>query len=164
IVWQPAVLEDGAYNHYACLIHHKGRFYAMWGNHEFGEDAPGQRVLYAWSDKWGQWTDAMELFPAPGPVLPRSEKGIHLKPDRWAVIDDVLYAITYVHGAGVYPIARSVGENGALGEPFLVQSLPSKGSLPIFMQSDDSPAGPPSIGTRLYDWYRENDLISWWSG
>ncbi|SKB57003.1 BNR repeat-like domain-containing protein [Parapedobacter luteus] len=163
VVWQPSVREDGAYNHYACLIHHNGRFYAMWGNHEFGEDAPGQRVLYAHADEWGNWTDAEELFPAPGPVLPRSENGIHLKPDCWAIIDDVLYAITYVHGAGVYPIARAVSEEGTLGEPFLVQSLPNNGSLPVFMEGDDAPTAPSPIGERLYRWYRENDQISWWA-
>ena len=54
------------------------------------------------------------MVPAPGPVLPRTEKGIQLKPDRWAVIDDVLYAITYVHGAKVYTIARTVNEKGEL--------------------------------------------------
>src|SRR5690606_30389785 len=30
--------------------------------------------------------------------------------------------------------------------------------------SDDGQSNPPPIGTRLYDWYRENDLISWWAG
>src|SRR5690606_3516962 len=163
VVWQPTVREDGAYNHYACLIHYKGRFYAMWGNHELGEDAPGQRVLYAWSDKWGEWTDAQELFPAPGPVRARTESGIHLKPDRWAVLNDVLYAITYVHGAGVYPIARSVGGNGELGDPFLVQNLPSGGALPSYMQGSGTPVAP-ARGIQLYNWYRQNDQISWWAG
>lgn len=162
VVWEPAAVEEGAYNHYACLIHHNGQFYVMWGNHEIGEDAPGQRVLFSRSDDWENWSEPEEMFPAPGPVLPRSERGIHLKPDRFAVIDDQLYAITYVHGAGVYPIARSVSENGILGEPFLVQSLPDSGSLPNFMDGEDA-ANVPSIGTRLYEWYRENDHISWWA-
>lgn len=163
MVWEPATKDDGAYNHYACLVHHKGRFYAMWGNHELGEDAPGQRVLYATSETWGEWSGVRELFPAPGPVLPRSERGIHLKPDRWAVIDDELYAITYVHGAGVYPIARSVSENGELGEPFLVENLPGNGALPIYMQGAGASVTAPPIGVRLYNWYRENDHISWWA-
>lgn len=163
VVWRPAVREDGAYNHYACLIHHKGRFYAMWGNHPLAEDAPGQRVLYAHSDEWGKWAASKELFPAPGPVAPRSEKGIHLKPDRWAIVDDKLYAITYVHGAGRYPIAREVGEEGELGEPFLVDKLPEKGSLPVYMEGVTDP-NPPAIGKRLSQWYKENDQISWWAG
>src|SRR5690606_38521016 len=90
-VWQPAVKSDGAYNHYACLIEYKGKLFAMWGNHSLGEDAPGQRVLFSRSNEWGNWTNAEELFTAPGPVKPRSEKGIHLKPDRWAIVDDMLY-------------------------------------------------------------------------
>lgn len=162
-VWQPASKEEGAYNHYASLIHHNGKFYVMWGNHELGEDAPGQRVLYATSDSWGQWSDPEELYPAPGPVQPRSESGIHLKPDRWAVIDDVLYAITYVHGAGVYPIARSVDENGELGEPFLVENVPNNGGLPSYMQGPDAPITASPLGEQLYSWYRENDQISWWA-
>src|SRR5699024_10108329 len=99
----------------------------------------------------------------PGPVKPRTESGIHLKPDRWAVIDDVLYAITYVHGAGVYPIARSVGESGELGEPFLVENVPNNGALPSYMQSPDAPTTVSPLGTQLYNWYRENDQISWWA-
>jgi len=162
VVWQPPTLEDGAYNHYACLFYYKSKFYAMWGNHLFGEDAPGQRVLYATSDTWGKWSGAKELFPAPGPVLPRTEKGIHLKPDRWAVIDDVLYAITYVHGAKVYPVARAVSEDGELGEPFLVENLPDGGVLPTYMQDVASTTAPP-VGERLRNWYRENDQISWWA-
>ena len=134
----------------------------MWGNHPLGEDAPGQRVLYATSDAWGKWSEAKELFPAPGPVLPRTEKGIHLKPDRWAVIDDVLYAITYVHGAKVYPIARTVNEKGEFGQPFLVENLPDGGKLPVYMQDLASATAPP-IGIRLRNWYRENDQISWWA-
>ena len=163
LVWQPPTREDGAYNHYACLIHHKGKFYAMWGNHPMGEDAPGQRVLYATSTAWGKWSDIQELFPAPGPVLPRAEKGIHLKPDRWAILDDKLYAIAYVHGAGVYPIARAVGEAGELGEPFLVENLPDGGALPIYMQEGGTSLYASPLGIRLHNWYRENDLISWWA-
>lgn len=161
-IWEPKSLEEGAYNHYACLIHYKEKFYVMWGNHEFGEDAPGQRVLYTSSDEWGNWMKPEELFPAPGSVLPRSEKGIHLKPDRWAIIDDMLYAITYVHGAGVYPIARLVEEDGGLGESFLVQNVPESGALPVFMDGEDPNVVSP-IGKRLYEWYRENDQISWWA-
>ena len=163
-VWLPQAKEEGAYNHYACLIYHNGKFYAMWGNHELGEDAPGQRVLYATADQWDEWTEPQELFAAPGPVRPRTENGIHLKPDRWAVLDGQLYAITYVHGAGVYPIAREMEEDGSLGEPFLVQALPSGGALPSYMQSPDAPTSPSELGTRLANWYRDSNQISWWAG
>lgn len=164
-VWQPQSLAEGAYNHYACLAYHKGRFYAMWGNHQYGEDGPGQKVMWASSDEWGSWTDAEELFPSPGPMLPRDDNGIHLKPDRWAVIDDELYAITYVVGAGTgYPIARQVYENGEIGEPFLVTELPNNSGLPEYMDEEDHSGPPPVIGGRLRDWYDETDQVSWWAG
>lgn len=162
-VWQPKSLADGAFNHYSCLIYYKGQFFAMWGNHEFGEDGPGQRVLYARSDGWGNWTDVEEVFPAPGPVKPRNERGIHLKPDRWIIIDDILYAVTYVHGAGRYPIARSVDEEGLLGEPFLVNNLPNNGELPIYMQDTENPDSLLPIAGRIRAWYRENNQVSWWA-
>lgn len=160
-VWQPAVKEDGAYNHYACLIFYKGAFYAMWGNHSQGEDAPGQRVLFSRTTNWKEWSTATELFAAPGPVLPRTEDGIHLKPDRWAIIDDELYAIVYVHGAGRYPIAKKVDQNGTIGEPFLVEALPANASLPAYMQSV-SPTQLQPIAGKINDWYLQNDQISWW--
>lgn len=159
-VWRPQSYDEGTYNHYACLIHHKGRFYAMWGNHQFGEDLPGQRVLYSVGDTWDNWSERQELFPPPGPVE-ESGSGIHLKPDRWAVIDDQLYAIAYVHGHGIYPIARLVAEDGTFGNPFIVRRVPSSGGLPDYMEDVD-PLNPPPIAKRILQWYRDNDLISWW--
>jgi hypothetical protein len=161
-VWQPVAREEGAYNHYACLIFHKGVFYAMWGNHSLGEDAPGQRVMYSSTTNWNQWPGAKELFAAPGPVLPRSEDGIHFKPDRWAIIDDELYAVVFVHEAGRYPIARKVMGNGDLGEPFLVEPLPANASLPTYMQGINTTQLLP-IAEKITNWYRQNDQISWWA-
>ncbi|MCB8995392.1 MAG: exo-alpha-sialidase [Bacteroidales bacterium] len=163
IVWQPKSLTDGAYNHYACLANFKGKFYAMWGNNTIGEDAPGQRVLFSTSDSWGTWSDAKELFPAPGPLKPRSEVGIHLKPDRWAIIEDVLYAIVYIHEAGRYPIACSVNENGLVGNPFLLDSLSSNSSLPEFMQQIDISQLLTPSSPKLKQWYIDNDQINWWA-
>ncbi len=161
-VWQPAAREDGAYNHYACLIFHKGVFYAMWGNHSLGEDAPGQRVMYSSTTDWKQWSEAKELFAAPGPVLPRSEDGMHFKPDRWAVVDDELYAVVFMHGAGRYPIARLVKASGEFGEPFLVEPLPSNASLPSYMQGTNTTQLLP-IAAKITKWYEDNDQISWWA-
>lgn len=161
-VWQPGSKEDGAYNHYACLVYYKGRYFAMWGNHSLGEDAPGQRVLFSSSSTWGEWSDATELFSAPGPVLPRSQDGIHLKPDRWAIVDDELYAIVFVHGAGRYPIARKVELDGTLGTPFLVEALPANASLPEFMR-DINPTALLPVAGKIVTWYRDNDQISWWA-
>lgn len=163
VVWFPESREEGAYNHYACLINFKGRFYAMWGNHPLGEDAPGQRVLFATSDNWGDWSEMQELFPAPGPVLERSESGIHLKSDRWAIVNDELYAIVYVHEAGRYPIARQVFEDGSLGQPFLLDELPSEGELPTYMEDLAPEELITPMSPLIKAWYVENDQISWWA-
>lgn len=159
-VWGPETKEEGAYNHYACLIFYKGKFLAMWGNHPLGEDAPGQRVLFSVSNEWGKWAKPTEIFAAPGPVKPKSDEGIHLKPDRWIIIEDILYAVTYVHGAGRYPIARSVSENGILGEPFLVRDLPKNAKLPTYMQQANA---LQPIGDKITNWYVQNDQVSWWA-
>lgn len=161
-VWQPANRNEGAYNHYACLMFFKGKFFAMWGNHTLGEDAPGQRVLFATSDQWGNWSAPQELFAAPGPIKPRDEEGIHLKPDRWVIVDNTLYAVTYVHGAGRYPIARSVDENGNIGVPFLVTTLPSGAELPSYM-TGTSPNVLLPVASQIRSWYTSNDEISWWA-
>ncbi len=163
LVWQPADATEGAYNHYACLIEYKGQLFAMWGNHSRGEDAPGQRVLFSRSDKWGSWTEAKELFPAPGPVKSRSEKGIHLKPDRWAIVDDTLFAITYVHGAGIYPIARSVDDNGNMGQPFLVSRQPANGEFPVFMNDLPGRFTIPAVAHKIMSWYATTNQVSWWA-
>lgn len=161
MVWQPESREDGAYNHYACLIFYKGKFFAMWGNHPLGEDYPGQRVLFSISEKWGEWSNAEEIFAAPGPIRSKSEgEGIHLKPDRWVIVGDVLYAVTYVHGAGRYPIARSVNEKGVLGEPFLLSDLSKKATLPLYMKY--TKALQP-LGNKILDWYIQHDQVSWWA-
>ncbi|MFA5712848.1 MAG: exo-alpha-sialidase [Bacteroidales bacterium] len=162
MVWQPSSKEEGAYNHYSSLIFFKGKFYAMWGNHPFGEDGPGQRILFSTASRWDSWSGTKELFPAPGAVLSRKEKGIHLKADRWVIVDDTLYAVVFVHGAGIYPIARSVGENGELGEPFLLENLPAKGSLPLYM--GNSAKEGTATGQKILEWYRNNSQISWWAG
>lgn len=162
-VWQPPTREDGAYNHYAALIHHEGRFFAMWGNHPLGEDGPGQRILFAYSDEWGVWSDARELFPAPGPVLARTEKGIHLKADRWFQVDGKLYAVVYVHGAGRYPIAREVAYDGTLGAPFLLRGLPRRARLPEEMQDHHQTPAQDAIAVRLLQRFTDQHAVSWWA-
>jgi hypothetical protein len=161
-VWRPPTRADGAYNHYATLALYQGRFFTMWANHPTGEDGPGQRILYAWSDAWGQWSDAMELFPAPGPVLDRSQSGIHLKAERLVVVEDTLYAIVFVHGAGIYPIARSISRDGTLGDPFLVRSLPGGAEYPVYMQGYTNNTERVILGAKIRRWYTDNNHVSWW--
>lgn len=163
VVWQPQSEAEGAYNHYACLINYKGKFYGMWGNHPLGEDGPGQRILFATSDSWGQWSAMRELFAAPGPIEEREEEGIHLKADRWAIVDDKLFAIVYVFEAGRYPIVRQVNENGLLGRPFLLDELSSGDELPSYMKNYTQDQLITPLSSKLRDWYDENDEISWWA-
>lgn len=158
LVWSPATAAEGGYNHYACLIRFNGTLYAMWSNHPGGEDRPGQRILYSTSTKWGEWTRPQELFAPPGPVINAKQKGIHLKSDRWVIVDGKLYAIAYVHGAGVYPIAREVRPGGAFGDPFPLRALPAKAELPSYMHQPT----PPAIAQRLLAWYPAHDRISFW--
>lgn len=159
LVWQPATKEEGGYNHYACLIKYRSTFFAMWANHSLGEDAPGQRILFARSGNWQSWSMVKELFPAPGPVKARHEKGIHYKPDRWAIVNDTLYAIVFVHAAGRYPIAMPVNEDGTTGAPFLLDNLAAGAALPKGMEA--MVVGPAAAAIK--EWYRNNDQISWWA-
>ena len=160
VVWRPSDLRDGAFNHYATLIFHNGRFYAMWGNHWHGEDGPGQRVLYSSSEDGIKWAPPAEIFPPPGPILPRGEDGPYMNPDRWVEVDGKLYAVAYVHRPGSYPIARELAGDGTLGEPFLVRDLPAKATLPKFMPA---PLRNPEIAAKINKWYGDNDAVSWWS-
>lgn len=163
IVWQPANRDEGAYNHYATLINFEGRFFAMWGNHPLGEDGPGQRIMYAYSDEWGNWSSAEDLFEAPGPVLPRTESGIHLKPDRWMVIDGKLYAVVYVFQAGNYSIARQVNFDGSYENPFYVNQPPGGETVfPSFMEGVEPPAGSNITAAQIRVWYSQNSQVSWW--
>jgi hypothetical protein len=159
-VWRPSTRRDGAYNHYSCLSYHDGYFYAMWGNHPFGEDGPGQRALFSSSKDGRKWSPAAEFCPAPGPVLKTDQHGIHLKPDRWVVVDGKLYGIVYVHGAGIYPIARELGANGKPGAPFLLRTVPEDGRLPSFMPEARE---DPDLAAKIKQWYIDNDTLSWWA-
>jgi len=161
-VWKPAGLEEGVYNHYACLILHNGLFYASWGNHSFGENGPGQRVLYATSLDGKTWEAPQELFPAPGPVLPRGERGVYLCPDRFVEVEGKLYAVAYVFGSigtNLYPIAREV-DGSRLGEPFLLKEIPSNVTLPQFMPASTY---NPVLAQKIQKWYKDQDAISWWA-
>ena len=159
-VWKPSTREEGAYNHYSNLIFHNGRFHAMWANHQHGEDAPSQRILYSTSGNGAEWTKPIELFPAPGPVLLRGVDGIHLKPDRWAEVDGKLYAIVYVFYPTTYPIAREVAADGTFGEPFLVRTFPSGAALPTFMPEQRY---LPDIAAKINQWYTDHSVVSWWA-
>jgi len=165
-VWKPARREEGAYNHYSALIFHNGRFYAMWGNQPYGENGPGQRVLFTTSKDGHAWNPPSVFFTSPGPVFRAApgdkNKALYLVPDRWVEVDGKLYGVAYVGGAGgiSYPIARELKDDGSLGEPFLLRDLPAKDKLPLFMTA---PKQDPALAAKIKKWYEDNDMISWWA-
>src|SRR5690606_20696045 len=166
VVWQPKTREEGAFNHFVALTTFNGKQYIMWGNHPFGEDAPGQRILISSSASWGSWSAPGELFPPPCPVVPEAEtnNGPHLTPDRWVIADGNLYAVVYVHSANWrYPIARQVNADDTFGKFFLVTNMPSNAQLPDFMKEDPDAFKVPAIGAKILQWYKDNDQISWWA-
>ena len=56
------------YNHHPAIINFKGRFIATWSDGLFGEDSPGQRVVYSVSDDFYHWSPVKVLAnPAKGP-------------------------------------------------------------------------------------------------
>jgi len=164
VVWR-STLEEGAFNHHAALIHHDGHFFGMWSNHPQGEDASGQRMLYARSADAVSWGAPQELFPAPDEVKNRGLPGLSLRPDRWVVVDGVLYAIGYCRGDGgaAYPVARSVTAAGQLGEPFVLRSVSAVSRLPIFMRETPGAIDAPPLAADLLQWYVDNDTVSWWA-
>ena len=88
-----ATRETGAYSHHSRLHWHAGRFYAMWSNHRFGEDGPGQRVLWSSSvdgETWEQWR---EVFPPPVPMVPSEQPGLVLTAGGWRVVGGRLFAL-----------------------------------------------------------------------
>lgn len=59
--------QDWLYNHHASIIHFKDRFVAIWSNGIKDEDSPGQRVVYATSKDFKQWS-AVKVLAAPGKI------------------------------------------------------------------------------------------------
>jgi hypothetical protein len=89
--------ETGTYNHHSHLFHDGQRFYALWSNHDHGEDGPGQRVLGSISRDGRAWTAPFEVFPARGPVQRSEQHGRVMTANGWVPIDGMLYAVGEVH-------------------------------------------------------------------
>ncbi len=157
-----ATRETGAYSHHPRLICHGGRFLAMWSNHRYGEDGPGQRVLYAISQDGLMWEPWQELFPPPGPMLDSRDRGIASAAGGWFVIEGRLYGTASCwtnvgfenadrtklvdapdrdhpfrrrerHGS----LAREVKPDGSLGRIFMVAASPPEGLAYRALPSDD---------------------------
>lgn len=167
IVWQPSTREEGAFNHFVAMIDYQDKFYIMWGNHPYGEDGPGQRILMSSSEGWGKWSEPKVLFDPPCPVEPESatDNGPHLTPDRWSIIRGKLYAIVYnfVTGEWNYLLAREVYSDGSLGVPFILRTIPSKAELPDFMKDLPNAGFVTPLANELNEWYKQSDQISWWA-
>ncbi len=166
-VWRPETRGDGPFNHHAALVHHAGRFLAMWSNHPLGEDASGQRVLWATSPGGTAWNYEHELFPTPYEVRDRGARGVSLRPDRWVVVDDRCYAVAYVRwrgdsGVGNYPIAREVKPDGRLGEMFLLEPEDRDEALPRYLRG----AGyrfDLEKAAAIRKVYLDRGEVSWWA-
>ena len=87
-----AMPDTGGYNHHATMVRYNGLYYAMWSNQPYGEDAPGQRVLYSVSNDGKNWKPFRELFSPMHPVTSWENTGINLSANHWFVQDGKLYA------------------------------------------------------------------------
>ncbi|MDP0495661.1 MAG: exo-alpha-sialidase [Verrucomicrobiota bacterium JB024] len=96
LIFSDAV-DAGGYNHHAHLFHANGKFYGSWSNHSKGEDAAGQRVLYASSEDGVNWTHWEELFPQPDEIKEwENGFGFYSVAGDWFVVDDELYATAQI--------------------------------------------------------------------
>ncbi len=105
IVHSPVFKADearGGYNHHAHLVYFKGMFYACWSNQRYGEDGPGQRVMYATSKDGRQWSLPKTLFMAPVPEAPWGHKGVHLAAGRWTEWNGKLIASAWLGGVDAW--------------------------------------------------------------
>jgi len=161
-VWQPTTPEEGTFNHFAALFFHNNRFHAMWVNNWHCENCAGQRILYSSSKDAMEWTSPVELFPSPGPVLTRGERGLWLASDRWAVVDGKLYAVVYVFGTGShsYTIAREIAHDGTFGTPFPLRQISERAAVPEFMRR---PRFNSELSQKFNNWYKINDEVSFWA-
>ena len=87
-----ATMETGGYNHHAKIIKFKNKFYAMWSNHKYAEDGPGQKVYYSTSPDGKKWTPYKVLFESMHKETPWGNSGINLSANKWIVQNDKLYA------------------------------------------------------------------------
>ncbi|MBQ6533786.1 MAG: exo-alpha-sialidase, partial [Opitutales bacterium] len=73
-VFTPSTLSGG-FNHHARIIFSKGKFRAIWSNQRYGEDGPGQRVLYSESPDARTWSEPREIVPSLAPEAPWGYSG-----------------------------------------------------------------------------------------
>ena len=162
--------EMGTFNHHSHITYFKGGFYAIWDIQARDEHGPGQHGLLRRSTDQGKtWTPVEELFPAMDRYIPSSEA---LTPGRYrgriqtsngfAVVDDVLYAITEVddhRGTNVRNrkrfhagrLCRSINSDGGLGELFWLTEVAPEAvkGFPSY------PAGDPKLVKKINQYFQQ---------
>lgn len=145
-----ATPEVGVYCHHPHIAHHEGTFFATWSNHRYGEDGPGQRVLYSISQDGRDWAPFAECFPALGQTKEARETGRVLTANGILIVDGTVYAIAEVHDcfnaadAGVKAAREAEAGRetyrGRLGWGRLARAMHPDGSLGrTFWLVDDPP-------------------------
>jgi len=160
--------EMGAFNHHAHITYFKGVFYAIWDTQARDEHGPGQHGLLRRSTDQGKtWVPVEELFPALDKYIASSEaliggryRGRIQTSNGFAVVDDVLYAVTEVDdhkGISIRNrkrfhagrLCRSIDPDGGLGETFWLKKYPPEPveGFPAFS------AGDPELVQRIKQYF-----------
>lgn len=157
--------KNGGYNHHSNLFLYKGLLYASWSNQAYGEDCPGQRVLYSTSKDGLNWSPIKELFPSPIKMADRKSGGPFLASSGFFIWNNRLFGRASGHqklywenkdktsrkpfydSFHIYPkmkhfnyICREIKANGEFGKIFVYGSNPPKTIYPILKQKEFDPA------------------------
>jgi len=160
----------GTFNHHAHIAYFKRVFYAVWDTQARDEHGPGQHGLLRRSADQGKtWTPVEQLFPSLDKYIPSSEaliggryQGRIQTSNGFAVVDDVLYAVTEVddhRGTSIRNrkrfhagrLCRSINPNGTLGDMFWLKKdapKPIEG-FPAY------PAGDPKLVKKINQFFQQ---------
>jgi hypothetical protein len=134
-----ATPETGTYSHHSHVCFYKGVLFATWDNQVNDENGSGQQGLFRRSMNQGtNWSDVEELFPPQDRRVPASQAFIgsrFMTSNGFAIIDDILYAITGVaewsgpviekkKRVDVGLLCRTVDPDGNLGGLFWLSETP----------------------------------------
>lgn len=98
--------EGAGYNHHACVVFFKGKFYAAWSSSPNHEDDCGQRIMMSVSDGFDNWCEAFPVIDS----MRGEYSNVVLLAGGLAVFEDTLYLYF-----GHYEYAEEdVRENGTL--------------------------------------------------
>jgi hypothetical protein len=162
--------EMGTFNHHAHITHFKSVFYAIWDTQARDEHGPGQHGLLRRSADQGKtWSPVEELFPALDQYVRSSEalldgryQGRIQTSNGFAVVDDVLYAVTEVddhRGTSIGNrkrffagrLCRSINPHGTLGDMFWLKKDPPEPveGFPAY------PVGDPELVTKIKRYFQQ---------